>query len=163
MCRLHLKDNHFKKKITWDILLNIFRIQNIFSLCVITRTETSGEPPFTFQRVFGSHGNNSSSFYDVRLSPNLSPRSFPNKRDELLAERGDFLWTCRFGARYTSPEIQIRERSERDRNKVVGETNQSRKRFFTCTQCIDCAQPSNAIDCRRFFQFFFFLFFPFSI
>lgn len=115
------------------------------------------------QRVFGSHGNNSSSFYDVRLSPNLSPRSFPNKRDELLAERGDFLWTCRFGARYTSPEIQIRERSERDRNKVVGETNQSRKRFFTCTQCIDCAQPSNATDCRRFFQFFFFLFFPFSI
>lgn len=115
------------------------------------------------QRVFGSHGNNSSSFYDVRLSPNLSPRSFPNKRDELLAERGDFLWTCRFGARYTSPEIQIRERSERDRNKVVGETNQSRKRFFTCTQCIDCAQPSNAADCRRFFQFFFFLFFPFSI
>lgn len=115
------------------------------------------------QRVFGSHGNNSSSFYDVRLSPNLSSRSFPNKRDELLAERGDFLWTCRFGARYTSPEIQIRERSERDRNKVVGETNQSRKRFFTCTQCIDCAQPSNATDCRRFFQFFFFLFFPFSI
>lgn len=48
MCRLHLKDNHFKKKITWGILLNIFRIQNIFSLCVITRTETSGEPPFTF-------------------------------------------------------------------------------------------------------------------
>lgn len=32
-----------------------------------------------FQRVFGSHGNNSNSFYDVRLPPNLSPDPFPTK------------------------------------------------------------------------------------
>lgn len=40
----------------------------------------SGEPPFMFRRVLGSHGNNSNSFYDVRLSPNLSsPNPFPTK------------------------------------------------------------------------------------
>lgn len=39
----------------------------------------SGEPPLMFQRVFGSHGNNSNSFYDVRLPPNLSPDPFPTK------------------------------------------------------------------------------------
>lgn len=107
--------------------------------------------------------NRSSSIaFDFRQNyPNLS-----NKRDELLAERADFLSTRRFtGARYTSPEIQIRKRSKRDGNKALGETGQSRQRFFTCTQCIDCAQLSSATGCRRFFPFspsslfFFFLFF----
>lgn len=95
--------------------------------------------------------NRSSSIaFDFRQNyPNLS-----NKRDELLAERADFLSTRRFtGARYTSPEIQIRKRSKRDGNKALGETGQSRQRFFTCTQCIDCAQLSSATGCRRFFPF----------
>ena len=50
----------------------------------------------------------------------------------------------------------------RNGNKVLGETGQSRRRFFTCAQCIDCAQLSNAIGSTIFFSRLFSFFFFFS-
>lgn len=113
------------------------------------------------QRVFGSHGNNSSSFYDVRLSPNLSPDPFPTKETnywpnvEIFSELAGSVHDTRHRKyKYEKGQSGIGIKWLAKRTNLENASSLAHNVSIVRSQ----AMPPIVDDFSNFFSFYFFLF-----